>query len=767
VSNRTTRARGRGRVRPVRCARAWGAAFSWGALLALVTTLGCSGGGGGGGSGSGSLSRHPRGYYETTEYFTNRGLEVIEASSAYAAAGTGDGILVGVIDTGIDRDHPEFAGVIDNDSIDIVTGGAATLGDVDGHGTAVAGVIAARRNKALSHGVAFDADLLVVRADAPGSCPGACVFDEADVASATDYAVDHGARVINYSLGGAGPLDGALGDALERAVAAGRIVVLSAGNEGDDDPIFLAIFAGTPEARGRAVAVGALDVDGDIADFSNRAGSAKTYFLVAPGVEILAPKLDGDAAVVSGTSFAAPHVTGAVALLLDAAPFLSSREVVEILLETATDLGAPGTDEVYGRGLLNLTAALGPQGPLTIPLGAAVEGDGAGLRETGLRLGGAFGPGPDLGRAIVLDDYGRPYWVDLDHRRTATKLAPDLHSWLSPADDGLAFSAPLGSRGALSLHLRESLEQKRLGASPRYADPRLEENFALSAALGEATRLTVAHGWSLQGQFGLASEERSAAPGLLTQNVFTSPYLALADGGDGVALAQGLGPEWSLRVGLGRTERDGYEAEAAGANTVLVGELVRFSADQWRLGLQFGQLEEQGRMLDASGGGALGLPDRSSTTFLGLAGRAELGARFELFGQANMGVTRPHRPAQGMLQKVSMLPSSSFGLGLARRNLAMKGDRFVLAASQPLRVEAGDAEIDRPLGRTFEGQIVRRREQIGLSPAGRELDLELGYRLSVPAAGELSLNWLTRLQPGHDAGAGPDHAVALRLRRPL
>jgi hypothetical protein len=195
--------------------------------------------------------------------------------------------------------------------------------------------------------------------------------------------------------------------------------------------------------------------------------------------------------------------------------------------------------------------------------------------------------------------------------------------------------------------------------------------------------------------------------------------------------------------------------------------LVRLIADRWRLGLQFGQLEEQGRMLDASGGGALGLPDGSSTTFLGLAGRADLGARFELFGQANMGQTRPHGPAQGLLQNVSMLPSSSFGLGLARRDLAMTGDRIVLAASQPLRVEAGDAEIGRPLGRTFEGRIVRRREQIGLSPAGRELDLELGYRLSVAAAGELSLNWLTRLQPGHDAGAGPDHAVALRLRRRL
>jgi hypothetical protein len=139
----------------------------------------------------------------------------------------------------------------------------------------------------------------------------------------------------------------------------------------------------------------------------------------------------------------------------------------------------------------------------------------------------------------------------------------------------------------------------------------------------------------------------------------------------------------------------------------------------------------------------------------------------ELFGQGNVGLTRPHGPAQGLLQNVSTLPSSSFGLGLARRDLAAAGDRLILAVSQPLRVEAGDAEIDRPLGRTFDGRIVRRREQIGLSPAGRELDLELGYRLRVAVAGELSVNWLTRLQAGHDVEAGADHAVVLRLRRRL
>jgi hypothetical protein len=83
-----------------------------------VIVAGCGGGGGG----SGSLGRQPPGFFETAEYLANRGLQGIEASSAYAAGVTGSGIIiVGVVDTGVDLDHPEFAGVIDDDSIDIVT----------------------------------------------------------------------------------------------------------------------------------------------------------------------------------------------------------------------------------------------------------------------------------------------------------------------------------------------------------------------------------------------------------------------------------------------------------------------------------------------------------------------------------------------------------------------------------------------------------------------------------------------------------------------
>lgn len=745
------------RARPARIGR--GAA----ALFALALVAGCSVGGGG--SGSGSVTRNAPSFFESTEYLASAGLEVLRASSAYASGATGDGVVVGVVDTGIDVDHPEFAGAIHTNSIDIVSGTAASLDDPDGHGTAVAGVIAARRNDALAHGVAFDAGLLVIRADVPGSCATGCGFDPLHVARATDHAVDHGARVINYSIGGSGTLDGEIGDALRRAVDAGRIVVIAAGNDGGDEPIFPAVFAGTAEARGRGIAVGALGVGGALASFSNKAGSTKEYFLVAPGVGILAPAPGGGAALVSGTSFAAPHVTGAVALILDAAPFLGAEEVVELLLDTATDLGAPGTDEVYGRGLLNLAAALAPQGPLTVPLEASVDGAGAPLLETRLRLGGAFGAGPSLGRAIFLDGYGRPYPVDLDRRRSSTKVTPDLGNWLAPDEERLAFSAPLGADGSLSLQLGERRQRAPLDLTSQEVDRRIEEQFALGAALGDASRFTVVHGLSLQGQFGLAGDDRSAVPGLLTRSTFASPYLALADGGDGLALAQQLHDRWSLRVGLARAEPGERDPYGSSDNTLMLGELVGDVTDRLRLGLQFGQLQEQDRVLDTSGGGALGLSDGSSTTFVGLAGRTELTSNLELFGQGNLGLTRPGGAGEGLLQNLSMLYSSSFGLGLARRDLAVAGDRLALAVSQPLRVEAGDAAIDRPLGRTFDGRIVRRRDRVDLAPEGRELDLELGYRIAVAGVGELSANWLTRLQPGHDTGAAPDHAVALKLHR--
>jgi subtilisin family serine protease len=217
------------------------------ALLLGACSVGFSSGGSSGDDGDDS---RPPSFFETAEYNASYGLAAINASSAYATGVNGRGVTVGVIDTGIDRNHPEFAGAIASASIDIVSGSPDNLDDQDGHGTAVAGILAARRNGELSHGVAYNAQILAVRADTDGSCASGCTFDQADIAAGTDYAVANGARVINYSLGGASALGPVLGAALRRATDAGAVLVLAAGNDGAEDPTFPAQFASTAEAGG-------------------------------------------------------------------------------------------------------------------------------------------------------------------------------------------------------------------------------------------------------------------------------------------------------------------------------------------------------------------------------------------------------------------------------------------------------------------------------------------------------------------------------------
>ena len=738
-------------------------------LLALAVISAVAGCGGGGGGGGGTIGARSAGFYETTEDQANYGLGVIRASSAYAAGVTGRGITVGVVDTGIDIDHPELAGQIAAASTDIVSGDPQFLNDIAGHGTAVAGVIAARRNQVLAHGVAFNAKLLAVRADTPGSCATGCTFSQSDIAAATDYAVAHGARVINYSLGGASSLGATLHDAFARAVDAGTILVLAAGNEGTTEPTFPGRFAADPAADDQVIAVGAVNASKQMASFSNRAGSAQDHYLVAPGVNILAPAIGGGDALVSGTSFAAPHVSGAAALVLEAAPFLSAAQVVELLLDSATDLGAPGPDPVYGRGLVNLEAALGPQGTLSVPLGDRVGEAGAVVGDTRLRLGAAFGRGPDLGKAIFLDGYGRAYWLDLESRLAAPVRGPDLEAWLAPDARSYRGSLPLGPALALDLTVAAPIADQSLQGPISEAVTEDGASFALDLAIGglasgRSTQLALTHGFGLQDRFGLMSMDPAGAGGLLSQAGLASPYVALADRGDGMMLAQDVGAGVTLRLGVTMSTEDPQETFETSRDTVVIGELVRAGAPGNALSLQVGSVAEQHGLLATRGSGALGMPEGATTSFTGLAARWALTDRLALFGQGSLGVTDPGTTARGLFEEISTLWSTSFAAGLAGRDLLGDGDQLTLAAVQPLRVEAGSAVIDRPVGRSFDGTIIRRSDRVGLAPDGRELDLEVGYRLMLGGPWMLGLNWLTQLEPGHDAAAGPEHAVTIRLQ---
>jgi subtilisin family serine protease len=294
--------------------------------------------------------------YDTAEYRATVGAVSANALALYQAGATGRNITVGVVDSGVALASEEFTGRISSASANVAGGTSAA--DEDGHGTAVAFTLAGRRNDTGTQGIAFEATILAARADAPGSCATAgggtdnCTFADSAIARGIDLAVNNGARVINISLGG-GTAGNSVITAVNRATAAGIVIVIAAGNDFATDPTNavnpdgFAQVANTAAARGLVIIAGSVGANasrtagGDtISSFSNRAGNTSAHYLAAVGEGVRAPDATGTPFLWSGTSFSAPQIAGAAALLAQAFPNLTGAQIVQILYASARDAGA-------------------------------------------------------------------------------------------------------------------------------------------------------------------------------------------------------------------------------------------------------------------------------------------------------------------------------------------------------------------------------------------------------------------------------------------
>ncbi|RYY32362.1 MAG: peptidase S8, partial [Sphingomonadales bacterium] len=177
----------------------------------------------------------------------------MNALAAYNRGATGAGIKVAVIDTGLDLESTEFTGRIDPASADLA--GAGTLDDASSHGTGVTAILAARRDGVGTHGIAFDATIIAFRAEP--ACSGGCFMSLAAITEGIDRARMAGARVINLSVIADNPPTAAMQGAIDRATAAGIIVTVCAGNEGQPQPqVWGAGIAGNAAiARGLVILV--------------------------------------------------------------------------------------------------------------------------------------------------------------------------------------------------------------------------------------------------------------------------------------------------------------------------------------------------------------------------------------------------------------------------------------------------------------------------------------------------------------------------------
>jgi len=426
-------------------------------IIGLVILTGCAGGGGGGSAGSSGSDGSSRTLiytsasdFETTEYSAQSGLGLVKASSMYynghyrwyaqnggtggnpseSTAGTGAGIKIAVVDSGVIAAEAATGSSISIDaanSYDFISNVSGSSSDPNGHGTHVAGIIAAPKNGSGMHGIAPGAQLVNFRiSDASGSIT---ITDE-KWANFSTRALNAGAYISNNSWGSSTLITNVSAatlnatyplaiSAYQNYVANGGVVVFAAGNSYATQPSYQ---AGLPYRisgiQAGWLAVMSLDPNGNETLYTNRCGVAAAWCLAAPGGGdnqaadgIYSMSNSGGYVRYSGTSMAAPMVSGAIAGLKSMFPNLSYQDIAARLLTTANKTGIYAVSAIYGQGLMDLEAASNPVGGLSLPTGAHTSGS-AGSISSSITLPSSIAASMRGAKILVVDNYQKaPFWV--------------------------------------------------------------------------------------------------------------------------------------------------------------------------------------------------------------------------------------------------------------------------------------------------------------------------------------------------------------------
>lgn len=728
----------------------------------------------------------PPASFETTEYNRTRGLPLIKASHAWSRGATGEGIIVAVIDTGAVQDHPDLSGQFVGPTRDMYSGRTPSDIDTGGHGSFVSGIIVAKRDSTGIVGVAFGAKVLDIRADRPGSCAETgedegCSFPSSTVANAINYAVNNGAKIINLSLGSTPDTNQTIENAIISAAQRGVLVVISAGNDaeppGTDEfgnpisatgttPNSPARAAGYTNNLGRVVAVGSIvaapptgisDTSqvGKISTFSNRAGSAASHaYILAPGQRVVSTGPDddvvfpgqsgndadsiGDYYVVSGTSFAAPYVSGSLALLLQTFPNLQARpqDALRILLDTADDyvdlnpdpiLGIPagvGIDNVSGVGVLNLQRAFEPQGVPT----AQINGEIVLLSELVGTASGAFGDWAEVGGL-----YGGMSMLDRYERVFAFNGAALSRPAAAPLTnmDARASSFAGESRGMRTGNLDFTWHTPKLHedrSAPYQQEPQSQFAATLRFTGGE---VSAGRGGSLPRIAPSAS--LVAEPGMPD---------AFSLSGSWASVTHELGP---VDVHAFTASDDRFSRFGAGIGRTGSGWSVRTGIES---------IEDGSTTLGGTVQSRLGFDNQGSLTAWMTEARRDFANGWSIAGGYEAGFAELGGVDARDVQ------TSRWSIG-AEKFLGSATLGFTLA--QPRRAEQGTLFYSTVTGADTEGLIISDR-QIALTPSGRQLNFQTQLRWN------LNDNWTAETaaayihQPNHVASADEAGMVWFAIR---
>ena len=712
--------------------------------------------------------------FDTVEYQSQSALDQIGALAAYEVGGDGADIIVGIIDSGIDVSNTEFEGRIHEESADLVIDGVVSDSDVrpggpdlqdsDGHGTPVASIIGAARDDVGVHGVAPEAELLIFRADDEtddDSLLGAAVIEGVERSAVV------GADVLNFSFGSDSAGVRGLFQAIFEFTRDNDIVVATAaGNEGEADPNASALGALDVTGDPTVIVVGSVDSSGNISGFSNQAGAAADIYLVAPGELIQTTYIGaaaGDTRFFSGTSAATPNVAGAAALIRQLWPALSASEVVDILFSSATDLGDVGTDTVYGRGLLNLEAAVEPLGDVTT---GSISGVTTSTEDLTVGLPSGIGVSfVGMPKVVVFDSYNRDFRLDLSN--VVQRSAPnsfDPQGILNPFERRSTAAHRINNR--LTANFRLSSRENALTDFETHRTTRLvgaetagknTENIlamSLTQELAEGQRLTVSQGFSASAMDNATLPIRRSP--FLSQSFFSDAFLSLSHNTVASRLKTNIAPNIDVDFLASHSDGDNLFSHQSAVSdgyprrnrVINVRAGLGFHLQNLQLRIEQGVRQEIGAVLDAVFVG----DTRASTVYAAVDGDWSPASNWRLKGRYAVGQTFASTDGLGdFVDRFSDVRATQFSLALARSDIFGKGDNLWIGASKPLEVQSGVIELILPTGYDYMTDTISYTHwsaPLGADPG--QYDLEAGYRLSLGPYGSVDFNVIHQLLPAYD-----------------
>ena len=706
-------------------------------------------------------------YEDTQEYQQQYGLDLIKASSAYARGATGRGAIIGIMDSGVDNSHQELNGFnkIVSGSYLVYQDRSPTT-DEKRHGSHVSGIALGERDGSGIHGVAFDAQLFFISIEL-GTAGD--TYEPATIDSTVDFTgidnswsqleaefVTNNVTVVNGSFGYQGNINDYTEQNIREAFPKTIDVLAQPQKSNQDKTIFVwaagngggyadqgvdysspEVFGGLayllPELRGNTAAVVSVDEDGSISSFSNRCGVAKDYCLAAPGRSILSiyaedsPTYDSYGRA-SGTSMAAPHVSGGIALLADYFEGqLGNTEILQRLFATANKSGIYAESDIYGQGLMDLNAA-------TQPLGTAmIATSGASLSNLTIQEEGTYIGiiGPAFGNSItnklgelsyvVFDDLGAPFKRSMDKR--ILNNIPNIN-WLT------SFQLNPNKRVYQRTFSTKSGSDLEVGLVDKfsYVDaPSLWANtdsnlayFSFSQTISETSKLFFGNGTSPNTYLNTTKDNHHRG----------IPFLDFSSEGSFVGLDISLPFSKSFLFSFfegSHQDNQRFLNSFGGSKGVFFEFKDRNKSSL--LSYQMGVMKDSTSLLGITSEGGFGSPNNSSTSFLGLESLNTF-RTVSLRSSIHLGKNSSSFNELGFINEMDDSIFSAFNFSLFKNSIFVQNDSLSLEIYQPLRSEISSMNLNLPVGRTKDRKILFNDYKIDLTPSGRQINSQLVYSSS-------------------------------------